>query len=769
MDPVAEKQSAPAESDDPFAVDQSTTASAIPVSRQQGPGKSLEVTCPMCETHGFVSPKAAGKLIKCCNPQCLVPIFTAPVIKKEVPVAPPPPPKKKIPWLYIGGALAAVAIAAVCIVVMNQTGTVELPPLVPPDNVVGGDRGAADGDLQREGKGNEAAAGGDGKKPPVDVEVSNNPGRQVAQNALQRLSDVSQKMPALNKSLYRRMAAMAFITAGDPNQANVHLDLLEKRGSTSPYEGVFPRAIRAWQNERAPADEFRKEVGRVKSLAEKLPRRGRLATEAALAAAPLLVAAGKSPEARQLLADHHREKGVEAVERLAAAMQVVIDDQTFDLDTTLPGRTIGDWQAPFESAVTLILAHHGHWDEALAWATQSEDAVKRAEQTILWAESYLRRAVPAADAAGFERAKKAADGLPGESQARLLARLADVKLAAGDRAAAEELIAHAQAHLARVSPAKPIRVEGVKPLLDLKLPDPIPYVQAALAASEIASVQAQLGESDAAWQNVLLSLRMLHGIAPSSAWRDEHVERFNKDPKRIGAELNKVLALKLDDEKRRALGQYSQKLTDVAEATSVRFFWQKAVLEAAARCGLLDQVWDELQVLDRKTSIHEREPLLSTALPLIVASRFAAAGNQKKAADISRAVEKRTNHDDPQVVQQISEDLFQAGDYTSCIERLTGAMNSSGALQEWTARLACRLVNAGKISETIAFSSGIHDAALRVDTMFLTAALAARTGHGPEFWKGIDHVGIVENAAACAGLVVGLKSLPESESAAADK
>jgi hypothetical protein len=719
----------------------------------------------MCETHGFVSPKAAGKLIKCCNPQCLVPVFTAPVIKKEVPVAPPPPPKKKIPWLYIGGALAAAAIAAVCIVVMNQTGPVDLPPLVP-DHVVGGNHSLVDGDPDEAGKAKADLAADDGKQPPLDVEGADNPGREIVRNALQRLEVISPKIPTVSKSVYRRMAAVAFIAAGDPNQANVQLELLEKRGSPSPYEAVFPRAIQAWQNERASADEFRKEVARVKSLAEKLPKRGRLSVEAALAAAPLLVATGKAAEARQLLADHRSEKGAEPLERLAAAMQVVIDDQTFDLDTTLPGRTIGDWQAPFEAAVTLILTHHGHWDEALAWAAQSEDAVARAQQTILWAEAYLRRAVPAADAAGFERARKAADGLPLESQARLLARLADVKLAAGDRAAAEELVAQAVERLARVSPPKAIHVEGVKPLLDLKLPDPIPYVQSALAATEIAGVQAQLGESDAAWQNVLLSLRMLHGIAPSSTWRDEHLEQFKKDPQRIRAELAKVLALKVEEEKRRALSRYSQKLTDVAEATNLRFFWQGAVLEAAVRFGLLDQVWDELQVLDHKSSIHEREPLLSTALPLNVASRFAAVGNEKRAAEIRKAVEKRTDHDDLQVIQQNSEDLFEAGGYAECVRRLSAAMNSSGALQEWTARLACRLVKSGKISEAIAFSNGIRDTALRVDTMFLTAALAARTGHGPEFWKGIEHVGIVENAAACAGLVVGLKSLPEPDSSA---
>src|SRR4051812_13176390 len=77
-----DEPAAPAADDDPFAIDPSVAASAIPVSRQPGPGKPLEVVCPMCETKGFVSLKAAGKQVKCCNPQCMVPIFTAPAPEK---------------------------------------------------------------------------------------------------------------------------------------------------------------------------------------------------------------------------------------------------------------------------------------------------------------------------------------------------------------------------------------------------------------------------------------------------------------------------------------------------------------------------------------------------------------------------------------------------------------------------------------------------------------------------------------------------------------
>jgi hypothetical protein len=274
----------------------------------------------------------------------------------------------------------------------------------------------------------------------------------------------------------------------------------------------------AWQR-AASTDELKKELVRIQKLAAKLPNRGRFATESAVMTAPLLVITGKSADAHKLLADHRGDE--KSIEQLAAATQIVIDDRTFNLDVALPGRTVGDWESPLDAAVILILTHHGRWDDAFAWATHSDDRVLKAELTTLWAESFLRHAVPAADESGFERAKKAGQGLSPEGQARLLARLAAVKLSAGDRPAAEDLIEQATKAVAAIEPGKPITVEGAKPLLDLKLADSTKYIEAARAATEIAGVQAQLGRPDDGWESILLGLKLLQGISPSKSSMEE--------------------------------------------------------------------------------------------------------------------------------------------------------------------------------------------------------------------------------------------------------
>jgi hypothetical protein len=753
--PAKASAAAPAD-DDPFAVDQSATASATPVSAKPAPGKTLEVTCPMCETKGFVSPKFAGKLVKCCNPQCMVPVFTAPKIEKPVVVAPPPAPKKSLPWMYIIGGLCAVAIAATCIVVMNRPGVTEIPPPeFPAWQTTKKDQAPEDANLAKAKNSDQAKAKLNGEDKGGAQTATPEEGPAFVENTLQRIVDAGQNMPNNRKPLWLRLLSTAYVHAGELKQARERLDLIERPGAPSPYEAVLPWVAVAWQQAESPA-EFKQSVDHIQRLAGTLPPRGRYATEAAIAAAPLLVVAGKTAEAHALVAGHHSDHGVE---QLAASLRIVIDDGSFDLDAPMPGRTFGDWQAPLETAVTLILAAHGKWDDALAWASAATDLAAKTEASIVWSEVFARRAVPAEDAAGFERARKVAEGLSPQGRPRLLARLAAVKLSQGDRASAESLLAEAQSLMAGFKVPEPVKVSGAKPLIALKLTDPVPLRQAALAAAEIAGVQAQLNQTTAAWDNVLLAIRFLQGIGPSMSSILERMTQLEREPSRLQNELNSEMGLKKEAEKRSAFNRYRERLKgDVEKATEMRYVWELAVLEAAARFGLLDQVWDELQVLDRKQNANEREPVLTSAVPLIVAARYAALGNEKKRDEIHKAVASTVNGNDPRAAEAYAESRFAAGDYSGAIGRLNEGMTAAGTLHESTLKMACRLVANGKITEAIAFCNGIRDSALREEGLWLTAAMAARSGRAAAFARASSGLATMESAAANAGLVAGLKA-----------
>jgi hypothetical protein len=750
-----DEPTAPPADDDPFAIDPSIAAGAIPVSRQPGPGKPLEVICPMCETKGFVSLKAAGKQVKCCNPQCMVPIFAAPAPEKKE-VAPPPPPKKKIPWMYVGGGIATVAIAGCCFWFMQDEGVKDIPPDPTKMYVPRSDANEALAtDHKNTGSPDEGKANNADKieGPQDDVKVR----QEIIKQALQRLLEVSQRIEKQRRPQWRRMAITAYLFAGETKDADLQLGLLKK---DAPSEGVLPVVARAWRSAAKP-DEFKRAVDEARGLADQLPPRGRYASEAAVAFAPLLVVSGKPDEAHQILVKHRTEP---LVEQLAAALRVVVEDASYNLDATLIGRTVGDWQRPMETAVTLILAAHGRWDDALAWSTQDEDPVTKTEGTIAWAESYVLHAVPADDAAGWQRAAGAGKDLPVEGKARLLARLAFVRLSKGDRPGAAELISQADQALKTLPEPKSIRIKTIKEVYDIKIDThaAVPLRQAALAATDIACVHAKLGDAKTAWSNVSLALQFMRAIGPSWSAMQERRAQFDGNQGAVQASLARDLGLKKDDDKRNAVKRYKERLKDAEDAAFTRFHGQAIILKAAANFEpleqvRLDQIWEELQANERR-KIEDREPLLASALPLLVAAKYEEAGDRSKKDEILELVQPKLDANNPDVIEQTVEQLLKTGDLTGSLEQLNAAMNPHGTLHEFALRVACRLVNQGKSAEAVSFCSRIKDQAIREDGLFLTAALAARTGKGENYWKPASGLGLMETSAVCCGLIIGFNS-----------
>ncbi len=553
--------------------------------------------------------------------------------------------------------------------------------------------------------------------------------------------------------MWRRLVVTAYVYAGDPKKAREQLDLLEKTSNQSSWEGIPPLVDMAWRSEKSP-EEFKKAIDEATRLAEKLPIRGRFATESAIALAPLLIVSGKAEAARQLLAKHHSES---PLEQLAGATRIVIADKSFNFDRPLTGRTFGNWQFPLESSVTLALAVRGRWDDAHSWASQTADPVANTEATTAWAETFLRDAVPVDDANGVERALAAGKGFSTEGKARLLARLADVRFAQDDRPGSADLLKQAQDALNSLSPPKPVVVEGAKPLLDLKIDDPTALKQRAFAAAEVAGVQARSGDPRAK-DNVHLALRFLSGIGPAISPTQERRRQVENDSNRVSTELKRAMALKKDDDIRRALTQYKLKLRDVEAAAASRFQAEIAILQAAVNFGLVDEVWDVLETHDRKPQ-KEHQPLIATFLSLLVAQRYAEAGDKAKSDEIISATESRIDPTDPEVVKLMAESDFKAGNLAGCSARLNAAITPNGHLHELVLRLASRLVANGKIAEAIVFCNRLDDLTLREESLYLIAAHAARLGTGVEFWKLAkdQNLGAMESSAVAAGVVVGFK------------
>jgi hypothetical protein len=736
--------------DDPFAVDSSLVEKAIPVSPKPAQGRSLEVKCPMCETIGYVSSKAAGQHVKCSNPKCLVPIFSVPLPKKAEP--PPPPPKKSSMPLFAGIGVALLLVGGVA----GWHFLSPAPPAKPKnDPLLAGAPGTGQPPAVPVAPAKEAKPATTTEAPP---EEAVDPAANLTKEALKKLENLSVNAPTNRKAYCRRLTALAYIEAGDLPGARKQLEQLQKIGTQTPYEGCLPNTWLAWREINQSDKAFSESVAEATTLADRLPPRGRYAIEAGLATAAVVAAAGKPDAALKILVTH---QGPFDRRPIASASQAVQHEQTYDFDTPLIGRSLGDWMAPSETGVALILSANERWDDAQTWASQLTEPLARAETALAWAEAFARKAVLSDPAADLKRPLAAADALPPPVKARLLARLAAVQLAARNEPAANELLQQAQQILETLALPQPIALEGVKAILEFKLPDATTLRYSAQGAAEIALVQLQLKQSEAAWGNVELALRFLRGISPGLGFAElwmSHLEGSSKE--RIRVELKSALSLKTDDQVRRALQQYTDKCKELHRAAINRFNWQAEILEAVARQGLGEEVWNEVQVAEARPDVGEREPFLASAVRIALADQFRAQKKSDLERKVSDAAGQPLQSPIPELRSRViaaqAANSVAAGDIDGAVKRLNDSLSDSGRLHESSVVLACRLVKGGKIADAIRFSRALRDVVLREDAIFFTAALAARTGHADAAWELASKLKATEAAAAFSGIVAGL-------------
>jgi hypothetical protein len=727
--PSSPKAPAKSADDDPFGVDTSEADKAVAASPRPAPGKPLEVICPMCETKGYVPAKAAGGPVRCANPACLVPIFQIPAGGKKpvAPPKPPPSPKKTLsPVMIASIGLAVVGLGGLALweFVLKPPPQMEFAPLAP--MVVS--KTPAEESPQTAPGDQVADQGSHGKpaaKDPVDRL------RELSEQSTSKILRAAIDATAARKAYYRRLAATAFIASGDRKSAGEQIEQLRKIGVQAPYERILPTVSIAWQQvEKGEQAAMKKSLEELAGLSEKIPTRGRYAREAAIATAALFAATGKATEARALLAKNCTGS---LLDQVAATLQIVEHNGTFDVDVMLPGRSLGDWQSSADVAVTLILGAHGRWDDAQAWATGAATVAAKTETTVVLGEAMALQSLKSSDAALWERALALAEAASPAGRARLLARLADLKLTAGDKPAASALIEKSKQGLAPLEVPKPVMISGLKALLEMKLPDAAAPYQLALAWAELGRTYALLEQPEPAWNSFQTALTYVRATAPSLAYMAERVTQLDgAAADSLRTELKSLRRLTTDDQVRRAIAEYREKCVELFPAAELRFLWQAEILAAAAEVNLLDQVWNEIQVLDRKPAVGEREPLLASVVPVVVAMRHEAAGRSDQREAIYTAVGERLKsanvRQQIKIAQILSARLIADNDPVQAAAALNELLNETGDLHEWALRLVCRLVNSDNVKPAMTLAFNLKDGALREDGVRLAAALAARTG-----------------------------------------
>ena len=755
----AEEQ--PAEDEDPFAVRAPQSVRAVRCLPKPKKGWTARVVCPMCDTAGFVPAQAAGKQVRCANPDCMMPIFEAhpTVPEKKSEVEKEPPAKKGISAGAIMATVIGIAAVGVGAWWLSQSGSHFQPVNVgiPDDYVPEEDRV-----VPKEVKPVEHS--------PLDDLTNPNPLKPDQKQAVdkqQMLKLIPEKMIELarqqnnnrSKPYCRQQTAEAFAHLGQLNLAREELKQLSVVGKNNDFYAITPLVQMAWQELAADRQSQAEElIEQAWELSEQLPKFGRASLDSATQLATALAAVGKNEQAGQLVQKFQR---TDELGQLSGLLLSESAHGRWDIHRALKNRPLVPWSAPLWVTVTSSLAAHGSWDAAQKWAEQAPAGLPRLETLIALGEAAATDGKQAGSDKSGSRLQGVLKKLPPFGQALLLARIARLQAAAGEKQAAEKSLADARKYLDEFTAPSSVELPEMRGIYDmLSLPDPADLRKAAVAATAVAFVEAQLSQREQAWKSLMRAMAYCRGSAPSLADAQERLRKLDQQGSQsMQRQFKKLLELDTDNQARVAVRRYQKKLQQLEEAAQERFQLQCKLLAVGVQAGLLDEVWQEVSARAESPDLGTREPYFESDLPQQLHGAFAAAGEKEKAETIAAQMPRRAASADPLAKARTElAQLIESGDVEQAAKLIEAVGAETGLRTEWALKWSSYLIDQGKLDLAWKLVAALPDLLVREDVYFWVAAQAGSMGQEQEVWRflGAKEYSATEGVSIYLGLLRGL-------------
>jgi hypothetical protein len=749
----------PAKSPDddlPFDVEANLPRTDLKLAPTPTKGRTLKVTCPMCDAVGYVPPSAAGQPVRCLNSACPMPVFQVPALKSEPPPPPPPKPKgKPLVW----GVLTAVVVGGIGVGVWMVASRPNLETVVKP---------LSPEDLQRikdeEARLAKAQAlsasqaqdtpDGTVKDVPVEQTASGEPtAEEMIKQTLKLMEQAALQTGSQNRSkpFCRRLAAEAAALAGELPAAREHLLQLQKVGPELPFYRIGGLTEIFWR-EHAAGQKAAALAALDQALTEtkSLPTYGRDHLDLATRLAAALAVAERLPAARELI-QAHQSPGIEG--ETSAYVQTLLAHPD-----PIPAARQIDWQPivmrqmPQAAAVSAILQWKGHSATALEWARGWSDEEIRAE--------CLTALVEAALWGGTDLPLQEIEALPAENQLLLWARAARRQAALGQFDAAKTSVQNALTVRERVTLPAEFVLPDTPALMKWKPASKTSLVALAAGYAELAVVQQLVAEDAAAASTALeRAVQVCRGIGPALA----PIQKLQTEADRLGLtglrqKLKMELELRTDDLARQMVGPYRKALTDLEQAAQERFVLQTMILSRAAKAGLEDAAWTIVSSRGSATDPLRREPYFHTEVAGWLVERFRSRG----ANDVAQAViAAATEAGVAQVLRPVAAD-FEAHLAAGRFKEATALVKRPEAKDQadllvFTA--AARLSAQDPLDKTWQFISLVGDGVLREQVWELAGQIASRRGQAAAVFQQLSAMtSATEKIALGKGLIAGLQA-----------
>lgn len=700
-------------------------------------GRMIRIVCPMCETPGFISPRMQGRDVKCCNAECLVPVFKAPRPERKVEQAEDTGGGVSTKMLWLGATVGLpLVIFLAWFFVLRDSG--------PKDYVPSSDTGRQ---LAQPSADTEADGGSELQDAePVHSKISL---AEIQRQALEKGTEAAFEREGegnRSKPYCRRMMAEAYALAGRVKEARNQLERLQKV-NREPFYRVGPLVEIAWQQlaagDRAAAEQT---VDEAFNAAEDFPAHDRAAVAAVSSVGTALAVFDRIDDAQAVVRRLDRDDNAAlSRERVAALVDITTDLKMFDLDKVLHYSSLDLAAEPVAVAITVGIAAQRDWDHTIAWALANQDVVAQEDCLAAAAVVAGRESALTGDSAPVSVVTEAAQRFPVAGQSRVAAGVATGSLMGGDREAATAALQQALTLLDAVPRPAALPAPSVKRIHDAAgqsnygLPKSPPLRSAAIGAAQMAHLQLHLGDQEAAWTTFLRAWEFTQGMGPQYQATMNLADEISKNAARAKQRLGRDLNVNKRDLLDRAFRKYRRAGGVWGRAANSRFQLEVGLLKNAVLWGLRDEVAALLADPAGIIPPAVGQPYRSTSLVSTLAEAYAAVGDDAKAREVTALASGLRIKSDP-IAPLIAETerLFLAEKYVDAARALGDFHGSEGSEQLRDLRamqLACRVVNLGRSDQFFPYLRALDESILIEDCLEIAAALAVQQGLAAGLWE----------------------------------
>lgn len=736
--------------DDPFG-EKSDVSQAIPVSRQKTARATEPVTCPMCDSTGYLPPQAFGRDVKCFNPGCLAPVFSAPRRSAAAPQQFKGSSKRErdhgVPLplvISISSLVAIVALGVSWFIFIRK-------PVEPPRPTTANDRPS------RRGENTDQPATEPTK--PVEPEPTEPVVQRTAQQGIDAIIAVSAKEEFNRSKPYCvRLAAYALALEGNQTGSLEQLERLKSFSSSPPHYQIEALTRLAWNALATGDQELAKSwLSKAKESQEFLGTKGRDRLDLSIPLAAALAATGDLAGAESLL----KEPDKSTTGQLSAAVQIARSIGSFDINQWIPGSLPGGWENPQRAAVTARLVVEGRNEEALQWVKGGKTPAEKLESLLVYFETGWVMSGTTTPETSLTELPDLWNQLPPEAQALLHARAGQQQAARGNPSGAKKSLDAAGELFTKIPDPPPLRFNSYDDFQKIELPSLENGRVSAFAAAELARLAAVLGETDSATQWFDRSQKILRGVSLSQ----EQVGAIESKINNLGSagfqrEVKREFFLKSDDEARRRANEILRKVASWKSISNRRFALQFALFTSFHQPELKQKILQEIAHRSSSNDPHERENFEAGALRIQLEGVRGEIGPQGSGfylgQDLKSIASQLLWNSRQEWITRVQEGkLEEAAGVLRRIENTDDA-------EYWLTWELNRLVREKRAAEAYQITSQLSNIIHREELIRLISSQAVVTGQQAVAWEAADSpIGVpTVKIAGYTGILEGLQKVP---------